>query len=212
VSRSALAAYLANDAAAWELLAYVKLRGVYSIEPGLADAIATECTTSILARGRSIPTDELTSQTHDIRLRLERERQKLRRTGDIDIKYGSGGMLDIYFTIRFLQLRGSVADRDGERTSDKTLKRLLEKDLLSTEDYRKLSSGYEFLSALDHYLRLYIGRTTKVPTANPSALKMIAERMNTGSSEELLGELTIHRINIRQAFENVLSMRNIRRL
>lgn len=68
-----------------------------------------------------------------------------------------------------------------------------------------LRSGYEFLTALDHSLRLTVGRTTRLPAANPKALSIIATRMQLASRDEILELLTIHRLAIRDGFENIVA-------
>ncbi len=68
-----------------------------------------------------------------------------------------------------------------------------------------MSGSYEFLSLLDHNLRLTLGRVTRLPSANQAALKIIAGRMNLDSVGELIEALTLHRLNIRSAFENILA-------
>ena len=206
VSRKALREYLVNAAAVWELLAYIKLRGVYSMEADLAYAIESECTKVILQHAKTFSAEALARETREMRLRLERERARSRRSNEIDIKYGPGGMLDIYFAIRYLQLRDSVGDEPGRRTSDVTLDRLLGCGSVSHKDHEALAAGYKFLSEFDHALRLHVGRTTKVPTANAKAMNLIAARMNLSSSDELLAQLTLHRLEIRQAFDNILTV------
>ena len=204
VSKRALLEYLQNNAAVWELLAYIKVRGVYS-EGDFANVVESECTSAILTRAKQIPVDRLTSETREMRLRLERERKGSRRSGEVDIKYGSGGMLDIYFAIRYLQLRYGIADAPGRRSSGVALDRLLEHGSLSVENHTNLSAGYEFLSTFDHYLRLTVGRTTCLPLANTKALAVIADRMDLASVEGLLEQLTLHRLNIRSSFDNIVA-------
>ena len=85
------------------------------------------------------------------------------------------------------------------------LEQLAAKGSLSAEIYAELNAGYNFLSELDHNLRLTIGRTTRVPLGNENALKTIAGRMGLGSPADLLEQLTLHRLAIRSAFESILS-------
>ena len=62
--------------------------------------------------------------TRHVRERLEKEK------GDgaaaklgTDIKYGPGGMLDVYFASRYLQLRDEVPDEGEDRSTAFTLER-----------------------------------------------------------------------------------------
>jgi glutamine synthetase adenylyltransferase len=127
----------------------------------------------------------------------------MRRGSEIDVKYGSGGMLDIYFAMRYLQLRDNVPDEPGDRSTTHMLERLKTNGSLSEEMHAEVFAGYQFLSALDHNLRLTVGRTTRVPLANHTALANIASRMKMGSETELLEQLTLHRLAIRNAFDRI---------
>jgi len=43
-----------------------------------------------------------------------------------------------------------------------------------------------------------------VPMANRKALEVITERMRFASPEELMEQLTVHRLNVRGVFEDIL--------
>ena len=60
-----------------------------------------------------------------MRDRLEREKGRRGRQVGTDIKYGPGGMLDVYFAARYLQLRDEVFEGD-DRSTIFTLERLRE--------------------------------------------------------------------------------------
>ena len=196
--------YMANRAAIWELLALVKLRGVGG-DPGLARGAEQRVRTIIHRRGRDIAPAELAAETRRIRHRLEAEKADRRSLRDIDIKYGEGGMLDIYFAIRFLQLRDDVPDEGPDRSTGHTLRQLLAHGSLSEELFDRFGAGYEFLSRLDHELRLTVGRTTRLPHANKKALEVIARRLGLTGPSELYEHLTAHRIGVRDAFDRILA-------
>ncbi len=80
-------------------------------------------------------------------------------------------MLDIYFAVRFLQLRHNVPDDAENRSTDFILQKLRINGFLNEEDFQNFSSGYEFLSRLDHNLRLTVGRLTHLPSANQKSLE-----------------------------------------
>ncbi|MBK8148138.1 MAG: hypothetical protein IPK58_07935 [Acidobacteria bacterium] len=200
--RRAFLNYFETRADVWELLAYVKLRAVGG-DLELARIIESETRRIILARARGVDGDELRLEARRVRDRLES--QKAGRTHrDIDIKYGSGGMLDIYFAMRFLQLRDEVPDDPQNRSTGFMLRKLYERGSLSADQFEALSFGYEFLSALDHELRLTIGRSTKFPAANRDALEVVARRMKLASAADLSEKLTVHRLNVREAFEELM--------
>src|SRR5690606_29164010 len=110
--------------------------------------------------------------------------------------------------------RDGVPDSPEARSTDQMLNLLREKGSLDADTHSALIEGYNFLSALDHNLRLIVGRTTKLPTADTEALKTIAHRLNLAetsaenidhSVDHLLQSLTHHRLSIHETFLNILS-------
>lgn len=203
ISKTAFLDYLKNRAAIWEWLAYVKLRAAAG-DFGLGEYVENKARNVIHQKALNSDKNELKSETWRVRQRLEEQKSSSRKSREIDIKFGAGGMLDVYFAMRFLQLRDDVPDETENRSTDFMLKILHKNKSLSDEDFANFSKGYSFLSILDHNLRLTIGRSTRLPIANQLALKIIADRMKLDSIAELLETLTLHRLNIRASFENVL--------
>ncbi len=227
-SRSAFIEYFRSNAAIWEMLAFVKLRAVGG-DTELAASIENETRGIIHERASKFDTAELAAETLSVRDRLEKQKLGRRRSKDIDIKYGEGGLLDVYFAVRYLQLRFNVPDdstssppyarsevaagsADGvvlspvkDRSTEFTLDRLAAHSPLVTchTSLTALREGYEFLAALDHNLRLTIGRTTRLPVANENALSIIASRMELSSADDLLEQLTVQRLSIREAFDRI---------
>lgn len=200
ISHSAFLQYLENRSAIWEWLAYVKLRGVAG-NTNLTQLTESESRNIIHRKAHDTSADELRVET--VRIRKLLEDQKGGRAKNLDIKYGPGGMLDIYFLMRFLQLANNIPDDPSNRSTGFMLKRLYECKALTRKAYDVLSQGYDFLSEFDHNLRLVVGRTNGIPTANPRALNIISGRMNLKSSR-LLETLALHRINIRDAFDTLM--------
>lgn len=200
ISRSSICEYFASDAAIWELLAYVKLRGIYG---GQNKETEQEIRQIVHQRALATDKDLLRTETRRIRNELQEQRGDRRRTTP-DIKYGEGGMLDIYFATRYLQLRDTVADDADSRSTADTLKRLYETGSLSASEYASFSSGYEFLSRLDHYLRVLVGRTTRLPIGNRPVMQQVAERFGHESQSELENKLLMTRLEVREAFDSVL--------
>ena len=203
ISNTAFLNYLENRAAIWEWLAYIKLRGVAG---DLDLAISTEHTARKIIHENALKADikELQEETWRVRKRLEEAKVATRKSKEIDIKFGAGGMLDIYFAMRFLQLRDNIPDDAAHRSTVFMLDKLYENDSLNKADFQNFSRGYEFLSELDHNLRLVVGRSTRLPAANQTALQTIVMRMKLDSTKDLLEQLTFHRLNIRASFENIL--------
>ncbi|HEX8733757.1 MAG TPA: hypothetical protein VF721_00405 [Pyrinomonadaceae bacterium] len=201
LGKNAFFGYLETRSAIWEWLAYVKLRAVGGC-PELASEIENKARLIIHQNALKAAPDDLKIETARVRDRLEKE--KARRAKDFNIKFGAGGMLDVYFAMRFLQLRDNVPDDDANRSTRAMLQKLFENGSLAEADFQAFDGGYDFLSCLDHNLRLTVGRTNQLPLANPSAMQTIVERMSLDSTGDLLEKLTFHRLEIRRAFENVL--------
>ncbi|HXH69809.1 MAG TPA: hypothetical protein VNI60_05615, partial [Pyrinomonadaceae bacterium] len=208
LSKTSFLNYLETRAAIWEWLAYVKLRGAAG-DLRLAKEIETEARKIIHEKARELNIQDskfkvLREETFRVRERLEEEKANARKGKEIDIKFGAGGMLDIYFAMRFLQLRDNVQDEAENRSTAFTLKKLYENNSLNKEDFQNFTNGYEFLSELDHNLRLTVGRSTRLPLANQTVLQTIVKRMKLDSVKDLLEKLTVHRLEIRASFENIL--------
>jgi [glutamine synthetase] adenylyltransferase / [glutamine synthetase]-adenylyl-L-tyrosine phosphorylase len=190
--KSAFLSYLQNRSAIWELLAYVKIRGV------IGGTIAeNEARQIIHAKAQTIDLQELKAETSRMRERLEQE-----KSAKLDIKFGEGGMLDVYFAMRFLQLRDNIPDDTENRSTKFMLKKLYETGILDKENFDNFYNGYEFLSRLDHVLRLTIGRSNSLPNTN---LNLIAQRLKLLNQQDLIEQLSIHRLNIRSTYEHILS-------
>jgi glutamate-ammonia-ligase adenylyltransferase len=203
IGKTAFLDYLKTRSAIWEWLAYVKLRAAAG-DFGLGEYVEAQARKIIHEKARDAEVDELKKETWRVRQRLEAEKSASKRGREIDIKFGAGGMLDVYFAMRFLQLRDAIPDDPDDRSSSLMLRKLHEKGSLNGEDFENFSTGYEFLSELDHHLRLTVGRSTRLPIANQPALKVICRRMKIHSIGELHERLTLHRLNIRASFENIL--------
>jgi len=205
VSVRALSDYVSDEAAVWELLAYAKLRGTGG-DRGLAGTAEISLRDLVHTRAKTIDAAEMRDVTISVRERLENERAGRLKSNEIDIKYGAGGLLDIYFATRFLQLRDNVRDGAENRSTTGILESLDEKGSLTADDFEAFAHGHDFMSRLDHNIRLVVGRSTRVPISNENAMNIICARMGLITPAELLHQLTFHRIEVRRAFENVLTI------
>jgi glutamate-ammonia-ligase adenylyltransferase len=143
--------------------------------------------------------------TRHVRERLEKEKGNRGRKLGTDIKFGPGGMLDVYFATRYLQLRDEVLDEGEDRSTAFTLERLRQEGSLSEDDYFVLSSGYSLLRSIDHNLRLIIThRSTRLPDPNHVAAKDVARRVGLGSVYEMQDTLTDQMRAIRETYDRIL--------
>lgn len=203
MSGGAFLEYMRETAAVWEMLAFVKLRAVGG-DLAIGRTVEIETRKIIHDRAAAVGGRELSDETRRVRQALEKQRVRSPRTAEIDIKYGAGGMLDVYFAMRYLQLRDNIPDEPDDRSTPYMLERLKSNGSLTADDYADLSNGYDFLGSLDHNLRLTVGRTTRLPLGNQTALATIAARMGLTASSDLLEQLALHRISIRSGYENIL--------
>ena len=191
--------YLKEQSAPWEWLAYVKLRAVGG-DQELGRMIETHARHRIHANAMEV---DLKAETRRVRDRLEREKGGRGRQLGTDIKYGPGGMLDVYFAARYLQLRDDVLDEGDNRSTIFTLERLREEGSLNDDDFETLSSGYSLLRTIDHNLRLIVGRSTRLPDSDHVIARDVAKRMELDSAH--LHQTLIEKMKeIREAYSRIL--------
>ncbi|MDT7541389.1 MAG: [glutamine synthetase] adenylyltransferase / [glutamine synthetase]-adenylyl-L-tyrosine [Acidobacteriota bacterium] len=194
--------YLRTRTQAWEWLAYVKLRAVAG-DLELGRAIEQRARRAIHEAALKCGGEELRRETRRVRERLERERGA-RVSHSIDIKFGAGGMLDVYFAARYLQLRDDVRDEGEDRSTRATLARLQERGSLDAATYAALSLGYATLRSLDHSLRLVAGRTARLPSAHDHPLVAdLARALSLESPAALIETLRARMTEVRAAYERV---------
>ena len=197
--------YVRADSAPWEWLAYVKLRAIGG-DMELGKMVETHARHRIHENARSVEEGALKTETRHVRDRLEREKGgRGRRTGT-DIKYGPGGMLDVYFAVRYLQLRDEVQDEGEDRSTSFSLERLLEEGCLSADEFETLSAGYSLLRSVDHNLRLVSGRSTQLPEPEHSIAKDIAAKLGFTSAEEFQRTLSEQMSAIRETYNRIVSV------
>jgi glutamate-ammonia-ligase adenylyltransferase len=194
--------YLKERAVAWEWLAYVKLRAAAG-ERELGLRIEDEARRTIHAAALGLAPDVLQTETRRVRERLRQERTARSGHSLVDIKYGAGGMLDVYFATRYLQLRDNVPDASNDRSTPATLSRLHEAGSLDEQDFKTMTTAYAFLRTLDHNLRLVVGRSTRLPSADNPALRDIAHKMAFASPAELTNSLRKYMKNTRAAYDRI---------
>jgi [glutamine synthetase] adenylyltransferase / [glutamine synthetase]-adenylyl-L-tyrosine phosphorylase len=195
--------YLKLESAPWEWLAYVKLRCVGG-DQEMGKMIETHARHRIHANAVRLDSGELKAVTRHVRERLEKEKGSRGRRLGTDIKYGPGGMLDVYFASRYLQLRDEVMDEGDDRSTAFTLERLREEGSLSEEDFVVLSSGYTLLRSIDHNLRLIVGRSTRLQDPHHPTARDVALRTGFGSVVEMQEELVEQMKAIRSAYQRIV--------
>ena len=193
---SSMIAYLSERASAWEHSAYLKARevaGDVSFGRRAREAMC-EAIFEKSARNPSLKED-----LRMIRSRLEREKARSSRP---DIKWGRGGMTDVYFLSRYLQLRDRIY-YPPERGTLALIRHLGQRGSLDEESARALFEGYTFLRRLDHWMRLLVDRPTPVLPASNVALSDLARALNLASGEDVERETARQLDSIRAVYESV---------
>lgn len=193
--------YLRERSVEWEWLAYVKLRAAAG-DTGLGARAEGEARAIVHEAARASDAERLRLETRRVRERLEAEKTGRRRSV-VDIKYGPGGMLDVYFATRYLQLRDRVPDDALDRSTRTVLERLHKAGSLGAEEFEDMREGYSLLRRLDHHLRLTVGRSTRLPGADHPALRDLARVLGYPSAGALLDALTDHMRRVRAAYDRV---------
>ena len=120
-----------------------------------------------------------------------------------DTKYSAGGMLDVYFATRYLQLRDDVTDEGEDRSTLATLERLEASGSLETHDYQSLSRGYELLRSVDHHLRLIVGKVAALPSTDYPVYKEVARRLAFETPADFSETLHERMRAIREAYDRI---------
>lgn len=184
--------YLETKAEIWEYLAFVKLRAAGG-DRNLGGSVEERAREIIHRKALECDPEDLRTETIRIRKALE-SRARTRRKDEIDIKYGEGGLLDVYFATRYLQLRYNIPDTGDDRSTghiiDRLIKELPSDSGVSREALETLRRGHATLSAIDHFTRVNNGRTT---------------RISRHDDHFAINALFPMRIGVRSAFEEVVS-------
>jgi glutamate-ammonia-ligase adenylyltransferase len=203
VSSEGFLDYARQRADIWEWLAYVKLRAIAG-DLELGKMVETHARHAIHERAQQAAKAQLQEETRRVRERLEAEKAGSARQNQLDIKYGAGGMLDIYFAVRYLQLLDDIPDEGDERSTQSTLERLQAAGSLGAGDYADLSSGYALLRSVDHQLRVIVGKSTRLPATDHAVTADIAARLGFNSAAQLREMLLERMAAIRAAYLRIL--------
>jgi [glutamine synthetase] adenylyltransferase / [glutamine synthetase]-adenylyl-L-tyrosine phosphorylase len=142
--------YHGSESQIWERQALTKARVTYG-PPALKAAIEQVVESTAYGSGAD---ETVRSEIHRLRMRMENELAK-ESTGSYNIKTGRGGMVDVEFTVQYLQL--TYGHQHWEYRNCNTLGALEAMRHLGTvsePDYQALAEGYRFLRRLENRLRL----------------------------------------------------------
>ena len=213
VTPAGLLAYARGAADVWELQAFLKARPVAG-DLDLGRRVLASVEEAILDRASLLDPSDLAAEVRGMRLRLERAScaaPEARRP-----KHGPGGLSDIDFIVEFLQLRHRIAAPPDKDTLA-LLALLGDAGWIDAPSRGALYSGYLFLRAVDHEMRLLAGGPVEALPADRSRLRELAESVRTipGALDEtgedpaadLLAAFGRRTAAVRDAFDAILPPR-----
>ena len=189
----ALERYFATRADPWERMAYASLRPVYSQGKPLD-------LRPLIWNVQPFTPDQVRELDH-VRRRKEREVGKEKDGVNYDFKVGRGGLMDIQFVVKYLQLQHGIEGR-GTRFG---ISRLVESGHLDPDEGKVLSRGAGFLFHLEALQRLLAeSPVTRLPR-DPSRCAITARLMGLDSGDSLLERYRIETTAIRQIYRHIFS-------
>ncbi len=187
--------YISARASAWELTAYLKIRPVAG-DPEFGRTARPQLIERVFdAAARR---EDLRGELRRIRDRTEKE---VARTGR-DVKAGRGGMMDVYFVTRYLQLvtRNDFPPERGTRSLVEHLGACGALDATSATD---LFDGYTFLRRIDHQIRLIGEKGAPCLPEDAEPLEEIAAATGHATVSEFDRHFADTTASIRAVFDTV---------
>jgi len=191
-----LVSYIKGRASSWEHSAYLKAREVAGDLDFGRRARNAICEASFEAASQN---PSLREELRAMRARIAKEKTKGARP---NIKWGNGGMADVYFITRYLQLRDRI-QFPTELGTTALIKHLGEHRALDTEAARSLFEGYVFLRTLDHWMRLLLDRPTPVLPGSAIALQDISRAIGLPSVDTIEEYFNRHTEAIREVYKQI---------
>ncbi len=177
VSSDRLSEYYSNEAQGWERMALLKARAVAGNDPFRAriEEEAHELAYS-------------TPFTHEDFVQAEKIRKQLSaKASPLDIKKAEGGIAELEFAIRFLQLHYGKEDRKLRTASVlEALPALHNAELLSAEDKTALHDTYLLFRRVENRIRMMDGKGGSALPKDKAQQQELAARLNIQAD---LGEL-----------------------
>ncbi|MFO8031236.1 MAG: hypothetical protein R6U22_01685 [Desulfohalobiaceae bacterium] len=142
-------------------------------------------------------------ELRSMRDRILEEASKLCKGPDADIKLGSGGIREIEFLVQSLQLvYGGRYPELQETNTLRSLKLLLDFNILSAQTEQELREDYVFLRRLEHWIQLDQNRqTSKIPDSEEPRQRLASALGYTGGFQALQAEIQDSRQRVHDHFQ-----------
>jgi glutamate-ammonia-ligase adenylyltransferase len=171
-SLEAFAAYHRTSAQVWERQALIRAR-VVAGPPALGARLEAVVTQFVYGRGL-----EAAEVAEIARMRTRIERERGGPEGQVNVKTGRGGLVDVEFLVQMLQLRyGQTHPGIRKRGTTAAIAALAAEGLLAADDARALADGYAFLHAVESRLRLERDQPIEATDLDADALLSLARRL-----------------------------------
>ena len=199
--------YHRKEAQIWERQALTKARVVLG-DQLLADQLHDVIRHTIY--GATID-DEGRAEIHRLRMRMENELAK-EKDGSYNIKTGRGGMVDVEFTIQYLQLRYGCNYPELRTTNTIiALKEIRSLNLLPEGDAETLLIGYKFLRKLENRLRIIHDYSVNDLTGPRNYMDKLARRLGydpklKNPGVELISDYEETTGKIRDVYQRIFSV------
>jgi glutamate-ammonia-ligase adenylyltransferase len=174
--------YLHKHAAAWEHLAYVRVRHVAG-DAEFGETIQNRIVEACFNGSKDTTT--LADAIAKMRLKLIKEHS--RKVRELHIRSGRGAMMDVYFISRYLQLKHRIPNPQIPGTLP-LIRHLNSVSVLSDESAELLYDGYDFLRHVDHGLRLMNERATRTLPQSEALVQELASGLSLSDAESFFNK------------------------
>lgn len=201
----AYGAYFASEASVWERQAYLKARPVAG--DGTLGRRFVELIHPFLFREE----EQLAAKIDGMRRRMEEERVKGK---GIHVKLGSGGLVEVEFTVQFLQLQyGRGRPELWEPNTLSALEKLTGAGLMPKAEAKRLQESYLFLRRVEEKLRIAAGLNVGALPPSRDRLRKLAKSLGyegADADERFLTDYTFHTKAVRGIYQQTLAKCGLR--
>jgi [glutamine synthetase] adenylyltransferase / [glutamine synthetase]-adenylyl-L-tyrosine phosphorylase len=125
-----------------------------------------------------------------------------------EVKSGAGSIRDIEFVTQFLQLaRGREEPHVRSINTLDGLVRLADFSFIQADEYRQLTSAYNFFRAIEHSLQLMHHKQTHSLPEDRRELAFLARRLDFADADQFLDYYNRHRTSVRAIYRKYLEGR-----
>ena len=193
--------YLRDRASLWERQSLVKARLI----AGETD-FGTEVMRQLLAHAYHSPLPAgWTKELRSMRRRMEKERSKGEE--GMNLKVGSGGLVDLEFLLQALQLRYGGTRRELATTNSfEIVDEIIRQNIVKKGEGGRLSTNLEYLRLLETFVRLNSEGTSFVLPKEKARMRALAAAMGKRSLQSFLRSVQKRRRENRALFSRIQSL------